>query len=55
LLTRRDRLLAQVNEAVIHRPDGSLDQEMTSSCGKSLAEALLLTVQKLLGGQLDGG
>jgi len=55
LLTRRDGLLAQVHEVVINRPDGHLDQEVTSSCGKSLAEALLLTVQKLLGGQPDGG
>jgi hypothetical protein len=55
LLTILDVLPAQVNEVVINRPDGYLDQEVTSSCGKSLAEAMLLKVQKLLGGQPDGG
>jgi len=44
LLTICDVLLAQVDEVVINRPDGYLDQEVTSSCGKSLAQAMLLKV-----------
>lgn len=55
LLTILDVLLARVHEVVICRPDGSLDKEVTSFCGKSLAQAMLLTVQKLLGGQPDEG
>lgn len=51
LLTRRNRLRAQVHEVVIIGPGGALDQEVTPSCGKTLAQALLLTVQKLLAGR----